>query len=608
MTPKAGTQLVRGRPKRKLPTPKFLHLLLDVERHRISVARDTAIIANQPPLRPMPGPKMTGKNWETFQMGSGEIILAFYGADGTLIDSVAEATVPHYFVDNLRPGRQARLRGGLVRPRSDQRLFHTTVPGDAAFVGLFRTEVGSPGKLKVPGVVGFRGTIDNVKAEMRIIPFAFYAFSWSADLDLGRGFPGFEGPEFKKLPRGFELPIPSPPDLDEIIEFALALKILRAQMNWQIEPVFEPISSPPFMTNESAHPVEHSLNIVILGDGFRMDEQDIFIEAARRYSRALLQEEPFSVYKNVINIHVIPKALRIGSGITGCPEGRIRNSYYDVHANHVPLPGVTTSDRYFGMTDTSKAYSVATRFAPLEDIDLILMIVNCELLGGSAPPNNMKMAYASLGELKSLPPAVWGMSNSVTEFAQLAIHESAHVLGGLVDEYITCVPWDKVFPDAPNCARRSQMNNNLDNPPWLELIRRETGVPDPQFEIHDIDPAYSCCDFIIYLTKCIHNTGSLTTGALMEYLPMLGVYWGCMYRTKNPGLTMMENIKECFPDYPGMDCSDVGSCCKLELGRDFFRARAWCKMLSHAYPFCPVCSQELAKRIEDKTGYVPLPF
>lgn len=599
MTPKARTQIARAVPKRKFTPPKFLHILLDVERHRISIVRDRAVVAQQPPIRPMAPPKMDTQNWEKFQLGSSEIVMAFYAADRSLLDTVAEAAVPHYFVDNLNVGKHTRLKGGLVTPRSDQRLFHVTVPKGTAFIGLFRTEIGRPGPEKMRGVVRIPGRIGQVEAEFRIMPSIFYVLPWADDLDLNGGFRGFDGLDPRGLPGTFPLPVPSRPDIETLIDIAFGIKILKAHNSFWVTRPFESTASPPFTTNESVQPAERSMNIVILGDGFQVAEDPLFVEAANHLSNALLAEEPFQSYKDVINIHVIPKTHMFQSGVSGCPEGSVKNSYYDVYSNFIPVAGVTTSDRYFGMDDTSRAYAVASLFAPLEEIDLIFMIVNCELLGGSAPPNNLKMAYTSLGELKNLPPAVWPMTGSLEQFKKMAVHEAGHVLGGLVDEYITCVPWDPVYADPPNCARRDQMNANLDDPPWLPLIQEETGDPNPQVEVRDIDPGTSCCDAIGPIA-CIHNNGIMTGSALRELLPQLGVYWGCMYRTMDPGMSTMDNIKQCFPNFPNMDCAS--SCCKLELARDFFRALAWCKMFSHDFPFCPVCSRELEARIQAKTG------
>jgi hypothetical protein len=206
------------------------------------------------------------------------------------------------------------------------------------------------------------------------------------------------------------------------------------------------------------------------------------------------------------------------------------------------------------------------------------------------------------------------MSDYLEDFRKTAVHESGHVLGGLVDEYITCVPWDPVYADPPNCVRRDQMNANLTNPPWLPLIQAENaelGNADPPVEVRDLRGPQdlglfnSCCDSIGQ-AFCMFNSGALTGDDLVNAYPRLGVYWGCMYRTGDPVQSIMDNIKECFPNnYPEMDC-DVG-CCRLELGMDFFRARTWCKMFSHEFPFCPVCSQELVDRIQAKTGYAPGP-
>jgi IgA Peptidase M64 len=326
-------------------------------------------------------------------------------------------------------------------------------------------------------------------------------------------------------------------------------------------------------------------NIVILGDGFTTPDLPKFDAAAGLVRDFIIGLRPFSVFAGRMNIHKV-RAQSTQSGVSGCPDGGTRHTYFEVQGDWDPMPGAPPAPSYFGMAHPEWAYEAASTFASVNQIGVIMMLVNCSARGGSAPLG-LGLSFASLGALSNSAPP-WGpyLEASMEEFQRLAVHESAHVLGGLCDEYISCFPWDGMTH--PNMAHAG------DPVPWKELAN-ETELEGGAnwihvYEMPNVPPGNppTCADDPEY---CAHNRpcwvyrdASLPPGQFTE----LGLYWGCQY--KDPEVN------------PDLWRRAVGCLEHEDWGRNFFRAQARCMMRNLDQPFCRPCTFALAKAIAQTAG------
>lgn len=180
-------------------------------------------------------------------------------------------------------------------------------------------------------------------------------------------------------------------------------------------------------------PIDNRINLVILGDGYTIEEMSRFKSDASNFSRALLSESPFSNYKNYFNIYTIETPSK-ESGASHPRVGKDNHGEFDVH----PFLEV---DNYFGSsfdqygihrllvpTKTFKIINVLANNFPSYDIAII--IVNTDYYGGAGG----KFASAS------------------AKIPEIIIHEMSHSFSGLADEYYA---GDHYFKESVNMTKQN---------------------------------------------------------------------------------------------------------------------------------------------------------
>lgn len=153
-------------------------------------------------------------------------------------------------------------------------------------------------------------------------------------------------------------------------------------------------------------PDEEKVVLTFMGDGFKADEQEKFINAARESVNFLLNFHPFSSYKDKFNVYAI-KVISNASG-AGNSRSELIDNYF---GSTFYADGITA--RALAVCYTAKAYELTNYYTPKCDMRVVL--VNSTVYGGTG---------GSLA-VSSLHPAL----------KDIVAHELGHSFGGLADEY-----------------------------------------------------------------------------------------------------------------------------------------------------------------------------
>lgn len=200
-------------------------------------------------------------------------------------------------------------------------------------------------------------------------------------------------------------------------------------------------------------PAEERLDLVILGDGFRAQDQGRFDEAARRLWEALRTTEPFSQYTGLLNVHTGFRA--------SAESGTGPNTAYGTR---------------FVSADSNALY--ADRLALLlgdavraggGEVDRVIVIVDSGRHGGATVGT---VAYVSTG----------------MDWISTALHELGHLVGNVGDEYEHTgqqVRWTALAGGDEAAARRLitdryanlTLASTREALPWREWVQPSTHVP-----------------------------------------------------------------------------------------------------------------------------------
>ena len=148
-------------------------------------------------------------------------------------------------------------------------------------------------------------------------------------------------------------------------------------------------------------------DIAILGEGYRSAEYAKFLADAKRAAGYLFSVEPFAARMRDFNVHAVftPSAE---SGATDAYLGIRRDTAFGA------TYGSGIAERTLAVTDNHALYEAAAAVP----YDFLLVLVNARRYGGSAFFGG---------------PAAVAIDNAAARY--LVLHEFAHVIGGLADEY-----------------------------------------------------------------------------------------------------------------------------------------------------------------------------
>ena len=212
-----------------------------------------------------------------------------------------------------------------------------------------------------------------------------------------------------------------------------------------------------YMVHDSGDPAE-KVDVVFLPDGFTEDEMGKFRQAAKDFSNALFETDPFDAHEDDFNIWVVESPSKeSGTDIPGkdiWKETVMNTSFYTFD-----------SERYLMTHDIKSVRDIAAN-APY---DLIIILVNTEKYGGGGVYNY----YGTFSAFNPKSIGVW-------------LHEFGHNLTWLADEYYSSdVSYGdyvdmKYEPIQPNVTTLVNFNKK-----WKKMIKPGTPVPTPRTPEYD---------------------------------------------------------------------------------------------------------------------------
>ena len=210
------------------------------------------------------------------------------------------------------------------------------------------------------------------------------------------------------------------------------------------------------------HPVTQIVNsgspnqkfdITFIAEGYAVHEMDKFRSDVKRMADYLFAQEPFTAYRNDINIWAVESPSE-HSGPTN-PRANIWNR--TAVSSSFNTFGI---DRYLTSTHTFKIMDIAAN-APG---DVVYILVNTSDYGGGGIYNHYNVATSD-NPLSSI----------------VFIHELGHGLAGLGDEYYTSdVAYENFYPlDVEPWEQNITTRVNFDAK-WADMLEPSTPVPTPQ--------------------------------------------------------------------------------------------------------------------------------
>lgn len=202
--------------------------------------------------------------------------------------------------------------------------------------------------------------------------------------------------------------------------------------------------------------IAHSLDIVLLPDGFTAAEKEKFVAACKMWSDALFSYAPFTQNRHRINVRAV-WAPSQESGISKPGTGEWKNTLLDCRFY------TFNSERYQMTEEFQKVRDVASS-APYE---CIYILTNTDKYGGGGIYN-----FYGLGS-----------AGKTGRTGEVYVHEFGHSLMGLGDEYIeigntvSALYPEGVEPWEANLTRFVDFNGK-----WEKMIAEGTPIPTPRIE------------------------------------------------------------------------------------------------------------------------------
>ena len=202
--------------------------------------------------------------------------------------------------------------------------------------------------------------------------------------------------------------------------------------------------------------IAHSLDIVLLPDGFTAKEKEKFVESCRMWSDALFLYAPFTQNRSRINIRAV-WAPSQESGISIPGKNEWKNT----------LLGC----RFY--TFNSERYQMTEEFQKVRDIaaavpyETIFILTNTDKYGGGGIYNHYGL----------------GSAGKTGRTGEVYVHEFGHSLMGLGDEYVeigntvSALYPEGVEPWEPNLTRFVNFKGK-----WEEMIAEGTPIPTVKAE------------------------------------------------------------------------------------------------------------------------------
>lgn len=206
-------------------------------------------------------------------------------------------------------------------------------------------------------------------------------------------------------------------------------------------------------------PPATKVDLVLLGDGYRIDEMDKFRSDAEHYVKVLFDTSPFKEHKDKFNVRAV-ESPSADSGIDEPRKDLWRRTALGASYNSLDSP------RYILSTDNRDIRDVAQTVP----YDFIYILINSKRYGGGGIFNLYATGMTSVED----PRFAWHVDYMFT-------HEFGHSFAGLADEYYTSsVSYSDFYPAGvepwePNITA-------LLNPKelkWRSFVEPGTPIPTP---------------------------------------------------------------------------------------------------------------------------------
>ncbi len=203
---------------------------------------------------------------------------------------------------------------------------------------------------------------------------------------------------------------------------------------------------------QSAGPTDKRINIIIVGDGYRAEDQTLLTQRAQNMMVELWTHPAFGEYRQFFNV----KAIHTISADDGAVNGDNPPTQATIFQSYFNCGG---TDRLLCVGDTAKLSQVLATDAPEYDsrFDIVLVSVNDSKYGGAGG------SYATASAHVSAP--------------EIAVHEIGHSFGGLADEY-------DYGGSGPSTSEFVEPNVTIQtvraNIKWNVWISAATPIPTPE--------------------------------------------------------------------------------------------------------------------------------
>ena len=267
-------------------------------------------------------------------------------------------------------------------------------------------------------------------------------------------------PEASKTSKSFEQSIQFPfPKKTAIliIEKRLNLESWSELFRYNLNPTdkliqnVEPKTVPVKIISKTAKP-EKAIDIAVIAEGYQAEDQSQFYLDAKTLAENLLTHEPFTKYKNRINIYAIA-AVSVDSGISKPQDSNWKNTVVGSNFFTFYEPRYLTTLNIFKVRD----------LAALVPYDAIYILANSKTYGGGGIYNSYALTAAG---------------NKLA--TQVTVHEFGHSFAGLADEYFYDTDvLDKTYdiknePWEPNITSLVQFESK-----WKSKLPEGTQIPTP---------------------------------------------------------------------------------------------------------------------------------
>ena len=236
---------------------------------------------------------------------------------------------------------------------------------------------------------------------------------------------------------------------------------------------------------ETGDPADR-LDLAIVGDGYTEAELDKFREDAAAFTDELLGTEPFASMAGLINVHRVD-AVSAESGVSyDCTDVcDVRDTAFGTVFAVEWVNDLLGTDYNSRAVFQAQQWEVA-RAVSVVPWDAVLVIANTARYGG------MAIHYATV-------------TNSESTWTATGVHELAHAVGLLGDEYLSdeCIV-SEANGLPPNIA------DDLDALPWAHWVEADTPLPTPDRAAYDgvvgaFRGAYNCNDLYRPRSECRMN-------------------------------------------------------------------------------------------------------